>query len=61
MESIWYIIVDQQGEEIYTSNIREAKTAFRSGGIVTIVHESVMYVENAVVSTRVFIDMKEDE
>ncbi|MGL6226431.1 MAG: hypothetical protein ACRC10_07385 [Thermoguttaceae bacterium] len=57
MERVWYIIVDQEGERIRTDCEREAKTAFRSGGIVTIVHETIMYVGETMVSTRVFVDM----
>ena len=59
MKKVYYIIVDQDGEEIYSASEREARIAFRSGGIVTIVHETIMYVDNVMVSTRIFIEMKE--
>jgi len=60
MERTWYIIVDQDGEEIRTSSEREARIAFRSGGIVTIVRENRMSIEeNMLVLTRVYIDMVE--
>ncbi len=61
MERTCYIIVDQLGEEIRTENIREANTAFRSGGIVTIVREYDMIVEEMLVRTSVFVDMKDDQ
>lgn len=61
MERTWYIIADQQGEEIRTENAREATTAFRSGGIVTIVREHDMFVDEMLVRTSVFVDMKEDQ
>ncbi|MCL2304032.1 MAG: hypothetical protein FWC43_01665 [Planctomycetaceae bacterium] len=42
MERTWFIVVDQNGEEIHTSSVREAETAFCCGGIVTMVREQDM-------------------
>ncbi len=39
MEKAWYLIVDRMGEKIRTESWREAKTALRSGAIVTVVRE----------------------
>ena len=58
MERTWFIIVDQDGEEIRTSNVREAKTAFSCGGIVTMVREQDMDVDDILVRTSLFIDVK---
>lgn len=58
MERTWYIIVDMDGYEIHTADEQEAKKAFRYGGIVTIVQESVIYHEDITVSTRIISDMK---
>ena len=59
MERIWFIIVDQNGEEIHTSSVREAETAFCCGGIVTMVREQDMDADDDIlVRTTLFIDIK---
>ena len=58
--SVRYIIVDQDGEKIHTDSEREARIAFRSGGIVTIIHETTLYVsDDTCVRTIVYVDMRE--
>lgn len=60
MPRTWYIIVDQKGEEIRTENEREAVTAFGCGGIVTIVREIQMVLDDeTLIVTRAYSDMKE--
>lgn len=60
MERTWYIIVDKDGNEIRTTNKREAQTAFRCDGIVTIVRETRMTVDDKNYALmRVYIDMEE--
>jgi hypothetical protein len=59
MPKIWYLIADKTGEEIRTESEREAQTALRSGGIVTIVREVQLFINaDTLVLTRVYSSMK---